>query len=287
MTISIHCICGRSYRVPEHFAGKRVTCKACGAKFQAQPAGQRSAEAADPFDAVVQSVLAEPSAENKLATAPSATLDDFDELKLAPVEVKRPAIALPPLTEDAHVSPLSPSHELTPAGAVQRRARQPQRGEDLMPGWKLSAIAIAIGASVGVFLWGLIAAAGGEITLGVLAVFVPIFAYVGFMQGVVWRVFEKAGLHGAGSLIPIYNLFALHEVAGLPLWFLLMWLLPVINFFPMVLLYYGLAKNFGQGLIFALGLFFFGFVLFPVLAFGDFEYEGDWKLVENNGSTLG
>jgi hypothetical protein len=282
MTISIHCTCGRSYRIPEHFVGKRVTCKACGAKFQAQPAGRSRGENADAFDDVVQSVLSEPSAKNNPASAPLATLDDFDELKLAPMEAERPAYALRPF-DGAQAT----SHEVAPAGAVRPRTRQPQGAEDLMPGWKLSAIAMSIGAGVGVFLWGLIAATGGELTLGALAVFVPLFAYIGFMQGVVWRVFEKAGLHGAGSLIPIYNLLALHEIAGLPLWFLLIWLVPVINFFPMVLLYYGIAKNFGQGLIFGLGLFFFGFILFPVLAFGDFKYEGNWSLVESDGSSLG
>jgi hypothetical protein len=35
-----------------------------------------------------------------------------------------------------------------------------------------------------------------------------------------------------------------------------------------------LAKSFGKGALFTLGLVFLPFIFFPVLAFGDAEYKG-------------
>jgi len=41
-----------------------------------------------------------------------------------------------------------------------------------------------------------------------------------------------------------------------------------------ILVMIDIAKHFGQGAGFGIGLFFLGFIFFPILAFGDAQYVG-------------
>jgi len=90
-----------------------------------------------------------------------------------------------------------------------------------------------------------------------------------------WKVFEKAGEAGWKSLIPIYNLFVLLQMAGCPGWWLLMFFLPVINIYFLVVMHIRLAEKFGKSALFGFALFFLGFIFFPILAFGPATYEGE------------
>ena len=47
---------------------------------------------------------------------------------------------------------------------------------------------------------------------------------------------------------------------------------PFVNFFVLILLTLALAKSFGKGTGFALGMIFFPFVFYPILGFGDATY---------------
>ncbi len=97
-----------------------------------------------------------------------------------------------------------------------------------------------------------------------------------------WKIFEKAGVEGWKALIPFYNMWVLAEIVGKPGWLgLLAILLTFVPFIGALLasvlffyLYYLLAKSFGKGVLFALGLFFLGFIFFPILGFGDDKYLG-------------
>lgn len=90
-----------------------------------------------------------------------------------------------------------------------------------------------------------------------------------------WKVFEKAGEAGWKSLIPIYNLFVLLRIAGCPSWWLLMFFLPVVNIYFMVVMHIRLAEKFDKSPLFGFALCFLGFIFFPILAFGSATYEGD------------
>ena len=90
-----------------------------------------------------------------------------------------------------------------------------------------------------------------------------------------WKVFEKAGEAGWKSLIPIYNLFVLLRIAGCPGWWFLMFFLPVLNIYFMVVMHIRLAERFGKSALFGFALCFLGFIFFPVLAFGSATYEGE------------
>jgi hypothetical protein len=89
-----------------------------------------------------------------------------------------------------------------------------------------------------------------------------------------WRVFAKAGKPGWAALIPIYNLIVLLQIAGKPAWWLLLFLIPGVNLIMLILVWIGVAKAFGKGMGFTIGLFFLSPIFVPVLGFGNARYVG-------------
>ena len=89
-----------------------------------------------------------------------------------------------------------------------------------------------------------------------------------------WVVFTKAGKPGWASVIPFYNMWVFVEICGKPpLWFVLLFI-PCVHIFVAILLNFELAKVFGKGAGFGLGLTLLGFIFLPLLAFGDAKYQG-------------
>ena len=88
-----------------------------------------------------------------------------------------------------------------------------------------------------------------------------------------WITFTKAGEPGWACLVPIYNAVVLCRMAGKPWWWILLMLIPLVNFVVAIILFIALAKNFGKGTGFGLGLVFLGFIFFPMLAWGDAKYQ--------------
>ena len=88
-----------------------------------------------------------------------------------------------------------------------------------------------------------------------------------------WKVFTKAGEPGWAAIIPIYNFIVMLKIAGKPLWWIVLFLIPFVNFIAMILVSIAIAKNFGKGAGFGLGLAFLGFIFFPILGFGSAQYN--------------
>jgi uncharacterized protein DUF5684 len=88
-----------------------------------------------------------------------------------------------------------------------------------------------------------------------------------------WKVLEKAGQPGWGVLIPIFNAYLLIKVARRPGWWLLLLFVPLVNVIVAIIITIDVAKNFGKGIGFALGLIFLGFIFYPILGFGDAQYR--------------
>jgi len=107
---------------------------------------------------------------------------------------------------------------------------------------------------------------GAIISLVWLAIVVLVIAGI-------WKVFTKAGQPGWGSLIPIYNLYLFTQIAGRPGWWVLLMLIPLVNFVIGILLCIDIAKKFGKGTGFGIGLLLLGFIFYPILGFGDATYE--------------
>lgn len=89
-----------------------------------------------------------------------------------------------------------------------------------------------------------------------------------------WKIFTKAGKPGWASIIPIYNIIVLLQVAGKPVWWIVLFLIPVVNLVIAIMALAGLARNFGRGAGTVIGLILLPIVFYPILAFGDAKYQG-------------
>ena len=100
-------------------------------------------------------------------------------------------------------------------------------------------------------------------------------AVVVLMLVATWKIFTKAGQPGWASIIPIYNLFVMLQIAGKPGWWILLFLIPGVNLVIAILTYIALAEKFGKGAGFGIGLMFLSPIFFPILAFGDAQYSAN------------
>jgi hypothetical protein len=89
----------------------------------------------------------------------------------------------------------------------------------------------------------------------------------------IWKTFEKAGKPGWAAIIPIYNIIVLLEITGKPIWWILLFLIPIVNIVIAIMVYHALSTSFGKGVGFTLGLIFLSFIFFPILGFGDATYS--------------
>jgi hypothetical protein len=94
------------------------------------------------------------------------------------------------------------------------------------------------------------------------------------MIAAMWKVFSKAGQPGWAAIIPIVNFYFLCKVAGRPGWWLILLFIPLVNFIILIIICIDIAKNFGKGVGFGLGLAFLGVIFFPILGFGSATYQG-------------
>src|SRR6266545_4236027 len=89
-----------------------------------------------------------------------------------------------------------------------------------------------------------------------------------------WKVFTKAGQPGWASIIPIYNLYIWCKIVGRPWWWILLMLIPFVNFIILIILCIDTAKSFGKGAGFGIGLALLGIIFWPILGFGSAQYQG-------------
>lgn len=112
------------------------------------------------------------------------------------------------------------------------------------------------------------AAAAG---MGVFAI--VYVAIIVVLVAALWKIFTKAGKPGWAAIVPIYNIIVLLEIAGKPAWWFILFLIPFVNLVIAIIVSIALAKNFGKGTGFGLGLAFLGFIFAPVLAWSDAQYN--------------
>jgi hypothetical protein len=112
-------------------------------------------------------------------------------------------------------------------------------------------------------------AAGAAAGLGMMVLY---FGLVILMIIGMWKVFEKAGKPGWAAIVPFYNTFVLTEIAGKPvLWFILLFI-PCVGIIILLMISMEIAKAFGKGQGFGVGLFFLPSIFYPMLGFGDARY---------------
>ena len=99
-------------------------------------------------------------------------------------------------------------------------------------------------------------------------------AFLIVMIAAMWKIFTKAGEPGWAVLVPIYNFIVLLRIIGKPWWWLLLCFIPFVGFVILILVYIGLAKSFGKGLGFGIGLILLSPIFIPILGFGSAQYQG-------------
>ena len=103
--------------------------------------------------------------------------------------------------------------------------------------------------------------------------YIVVLGFVVFVIAAMWRAFEKAGQPGWAAIVPIYNLIVMLRLAAKPWWWIFLLLIPVVNIIFALMMHAAIARNFGHGIGFALGLFFLGFIFWPILGFGDDRFQ--------------
>jgi len=108
-----------------------------------------------------------------------------------------------------------------------------------------------------------------EVILGLIYLAVVILCIAG-----AWKMFKKAGKPGWGCIIPFYNTYLMTQIGGLPIvWFILTFI-PIANIVAAFVIAIAIAKSFGKGGGFGVGIVFLPFIFYPVLGFGDAQYKG-------------
>ena len=89
-----------------------------------------------------------------------------------------------------------------------------------------------------------------------------------------WTVFSKANQPGWAAIIPFYNVWVLLKVVGRPGWWLILYLIPLVNLVIHVIVSLDLAKSFSKTTGFAIGLIILPFIFLPILGLGSATYAG-------------
>jgi hypothetical protein len=103
-------------------------------------------------------------------------------------------------------------------------------------------------------------------------------ALVGVQVAGMWTVFEKANYAGWKAIVPIYNLYVMLQIGENRWWWLLLLVVPVVNLYAVYKIHAGVARSFGRGIGFGLGLAFLGILFFPLMGFGDYQYRNSSQL---------
>ncbi|MFT3841254.1 MAG: DUF5684 domain-containing protein [Myxococcaceae bacterium] len=90
----------------------------------------------------------------------------------------------------------------------------------------------------------------------------------------IWKVFVKAGQPGWAAIVPFYNIYVITQIAGRPAWWIVLFFIPLVSIVAAIILMIDVAKAFGKGTGFGIGLALLGIVFFPILGFGDATYQG-------------
>jgi hypothetical protein len=95
-----------------------------------------------------------------------------------------------------------------------------------------------------------------------------------FMTCAMIAIFIKADKPWWAAIVPIYNIVILMEIVGKPLWWIILFFIPLANFVALILVTNSLSKSFGKDVGYTVGLVLLGIVFYPMLAFGSSQYRG-------------
>lgn len=111
-----------------------------------------------------------------------------------------------------------------------------------------------------------------ELIIGLLVIF-SIVSLILIVSN--WRIYKKAGKPGWTSIIPIYNVIVLFEIAQIDIFKVILLFIPFVNIYIVFKLYIELAKNFGKKTSFGVLTVFFPIICLPILAFSKCSYSDE------------
>jgi len=125
---------------------------------------------------------------------------------------------------------------------------------------------------------------GDETAIAALMAFMGAYMFVIMIVAILaivalWRIFTKAGKPGWAAIIPIYNYVVLFEIIGRPGWWVLLLFIPIVNFVILIIAMLDLAKSYGKGSGFAIGLILLTTIFMLILAFDSSTYQGQGALM--------
>jgi hypothetical protein len=106
------------------------------------------------------------------------------------------------------------------------------------------------------------------------AVVIVYLAVIVIEIAALWRIFEKAGAPGWAAVIPIYNAYVVLKIVGRPVWWLLLFFIPLVNLIFEIIVANDLSKSFGRRSAFTVGLVLLSPIFIPILGFGGARYSG-------------
>ena len=89
-----------------------------------------------------------------------------------------------------------------------------------------------------------------------------------------WMIFTKAGEAGWKAIIPIWNILVLLKIVGREWWWIILMLIPIVGFVIWIIVALDLAKSYGRGTGFGIGLIIFPYIWSLILGFGSDAYKG-------------
>ncbi|OHA88285.1 MAG: hypothetical protein A2653_00830 [Candidatus Zambryskibacteria bacterium RIFCSPHIGHO2_01_FULL_43_25] len=121
--------------------------------------------------------------------------------------------------------------------------------------------------------------------IALLGLAVVILYIIGLM-----RIYRKANKPQWAAIIPIYNTFVLLQIIRAPIWWMIIFLLPLLQLFVTlpsiitaviniiaiifgIVITYKLAKVFGKGIGFTIGLILLPPIFYMILGFGKSTYQ--------------
>ena len=105
----------------------------------------------------------------------------------------------------------------------------------------------------------------------ILLIYIGIIVLIIISQ---WKIYTKSNKPVWASLIPIYNGLVLLQIIGKPWWWLLLFLIPIVNLVFAIWMTNLLSKSFGKDEGFTIGLILLPIIFLPILGLGSAKYSG-------------
>lgn len=99
-------------------------------------------------------------------------------------------------------------------------------------------------------------------------------------------VFTKAGKPWWAAFVPIYNAIVLLDIIGRPTWWIILYIIPLVDLIVWIVVCIDLAKSFGKDTLYGIGLIvpFLNFILILMLSYGSAQYVG--PAAKSGGSLM-